>query len=86
MDKIYKWLLVVAGVLALGFCIYAGMEKGKKSVHRLTIVHVNWSALRMWIRSGRPMVRLTYCCCMPGIFARERPISLNWGALWRFPT
>lgn len=41
MDKIYKWLLVVAGVLALGFCIYAGMEKGKKSVHRLTIVHVN---------------------------------------------
>lgn len=41
MNKIYKWLLIAAGVLALGFCIYAGSVMGKRSVHKLTIVHVN---------------------------------------------
>ena len=41
MNKIYKWLLIAAGVLVLGFCIYAGSVMGKRSVHKLTIVHVN---------------------------------------------
>ena len=41
MNKVYKWVLVVAGVLALGFCIYVGYKKGSKEVHHLTIVHVN---------------------------------------------
>ena len=41
MNKVYKWALVAAGVLALGFCIYVGYVKGTREVHRLTIVHVN---------------------------------------------
>ena len=40
-DKIIKILLIVTGLAVLGYCIYVGMQVGKKEMHRLTIIHVN---------------------------------------------
>ena len=41
MDKIYKYVLVGAGVLALAFCCYAAYVRGHRQVRQLTLVHVN---------------------------------------------
>lgn len=41
MDKVYRYVLIAAGVLALGFCVFVGVRQGKKEVHHLTILHVN---------------------------------------------
>lgn len=41
MNKMIRYLLVAAGVLALAFCIYAGFKAGKRERHQLTILHVN---------------------------------------------
>ena len=40
-DKIIKILLIVTGLAVLGYCLYVGMQVGKKEMHRLTIIHVN---------------------------------------------
>ena len=40
-DKIIKILLIVTGLAVLVYCIYVGMQVGKKEMHRLTIIHVN---------------------------------------------
>lgn len=40
-DTALRWILIVAGVLALGYCIYVGYTVGKREVHQLTILHVN---------------------------------------------
>lgn len=53
MDKIYKYILIVAGVLTLGFCIYVGYKQGSREVRRLTILHVNDTHSQMEpVRSG----------------------------------
>ncbi len=41
MEKIYKYILMAAGVLTLGFCVYVGYRQGSREVHKLTILHVN---------------------------------------------
>ena len=41
MNKIYRYVLIAAGVLTLGYCIYVGFRLGKREVHHLTILHVN---------------------------------------------
>lgn len=53
MDKIYKYILIAAGVLTLGFCIYVGYKQGSREVRRLTILHVNDTHSHMEpVRSG----------------------------------
>ena len=53
MDKIYKYILIAAGVLTLGFCVYAGYRQGSREVRRLTILHVNDTHSHMEpVRSG----------------------------------
>lgn len=53
MDKIYKYILIAAGVLTLGFCIYVGYKQGSREVHKLTILHVNDTHSHMEpVRSG----------------------------------
>lgn len=53
MDKIYKYILIAAGVLTLGFCIYVGYRQGSREVRRLTILHVNDTHSHMEpVRSG----------------------------------
>ncbi|MBQ7708811.1 MAG: metallophosphoesterase [Bacteroidales bacterium] len=53
MDKVYRYVLVAAGVLALGFCVFVGAGQGKKEVHHLTILHVNDTHSHMEpVRSG----------------------------------
>lgn len=41
MNKTIRYILLAAGLLVLGFCIYVGWRKGREEVHRLTILHVN---------------------------------------------
>ena len=53
MEKIYKYILIAAGVLTLGFCIYVGYKQGSREVRRLTILHVNDTHSHMEpVRSG----------------------------------
>ena len=40
-DTIIKIALVVAGLAALGYCVYAGYRLGQREVRHLTILHVN---------------------------------------------
>lgn len=41
MNKTIRTILIVAGLVALGYCIYVGIQLGKREVHHLTILHVN---------------------------------------------
>ena len=41
MNKAIRYCLLAAGVLALGYCVYVGVQLGKREVHHLTILHVN---------------------------------------------
>ncbi len=41
MNKAIRYCLLAAGVLALGYCIYVGVQLGQREVHHLTILHVN---------------------------------------------
>ena len=53
MDKVYRYVLVAAGVLALGFCVFVGARQGEKETHHLTILHVNDTHSHMEpVRSG----------------------------------
>lgn len=40
-DTIIKIALVVAGLAALGYCVYTGYRLGQREVRHLTILHVN---------------------------------------------
>lgn len=40
-DTIIKIVLVVAGLVALGYCVYTGYRLGQREVRHLTILHVN---------------------------------------------
>ena len=40
-DTIIKIVLVVAGLAALGYCVYTGYRLGQREVRHLTILHVN---------------------------------------------
>ena len=40
-DKVIRIILIVVGVLTLGFCVYVGYQKSRQQVHQLTILHVN---------------------------------------------
>lgn len=41
MNKTIRYILLAAGLMVLGFCIYVGWRKGREEVHKLTILHVN---------------------------------------------
>ena len=41
MHKVIRNLLILAGLATLGYCIYVGIQLGKREVHQLTILHVN---------------------------------------------
>ena len=52
-DKIIRISLLVLGAAVLGWCVGLGIKAGKKSVHKLTILHVNDTHSHMEpVRSG----------------------------------
>ena len=41
MNKTIRYILIAVGLVTLGYCIYVGIQLGKREVHHLTILHVN---------------------------------------------
>lgn len=41
MGKTVRYILIAAAMLAVGFCVYAAMQDGKRETYNLTILHVN---------------------------------------------
>ena len=41
MGKTVRYILIVAALLAVGFCVYVAVQDGKRETYKLTILHVN---------------------------------------------
>ena len=53
MEKAIRYILILAGVLTLGFCIYVGIRQGHRETRQLTLIHVNDTHSHMEpLRSG----------------------------------
>ena len=89
-DKIIRIVLVLVGLGVLGWCIYVGMQVGKRETRVLTIVHVNDSHSNMEpIRVGEDaglggaIERAAYIDSVRKADGPENVLVLHAGDFWQ---